>query len=160
MGCVSQLNCANGESVGDLKGASDTRSNMTSVAAGNRQSLDLTISTAEGDRVTLSSTSSATVAYATYEGVVKAQAFSATRANELSLSIQGDLSKGEVRDIAKAIHAYNKVVKDISSGRMRPAEAHARQLNRLDEIASFAATFTSQQFLSAQTQSTFTEKFA
>ena len=157
MGCLPQLNCSSGELLSDLKGASFTRSDMTRVVAGNGQSLDLAITTAEGDRVTLSSTSNATVAYATYEGVATARAFSATRTDESSLSIQGELSKGEVRDIAKAIHTYNKVLKDISSGRLRPAEVHTRQLSRLDEIASFAATHISQQFISAQTQSSFTE---
>ena len=160
MNAISQLNHPNIEPRSDLRSTSSNESTMTSVAASNRESLDLAITTAEGDRVTLNSTSSVTAAYATYEGNVTAQTSSVKCANELSLSVQGALSKEEVKDIAKAIHTYGKILKDLMSGRMQPAEAHARELSKLDEISSFGATFSSQQSFAAHTQSTVVEEFA
>ncbi len=124
------------------------------IAAVNRQSLDFHITTAEGDYFTFESTSVSAAAYAAYQApTTSAQAVSVSSSNEFSLSVQGDLSKEEVRDISKAIHTYGKVLKDVTSGRAQPAEAHARQLTRLDEISSFEGTFTSEQYLSAQEQS-------
>ncbi len=141
---IPLLSCANREPQSELKETS-LGGTTASFATSNRKSLDLAITTTEGDRVTLSATASTTAAYATYEGAVTAQAFAVVRSNELSVTIEGELSREETKDIAKAIHAYAKVTKDIMSGRMQPAEAHARELNRLDEISSLEATFTSQQ---------------
>ncbi len=146
---IPRLNCANREPQSELK-ETNIGGITASVDASNRQSLDLAVTTTEGDRVTLSSTASTTAAYATYEGAVTAQAFTVVRSNELTVAIEGDLSKEETKDIAKAIHAYAKVTKDMISGRMQPAEAHARELSRLDEISSFDATFTSQQSFAVQ----------
>ena len=123
---------------------------ITAVAVSNRQSLDLAITTAEGDQVALSSIASNTAAYGTYEGMGTAQASCFEITRESSLSVEGDLSKAESKDIAKAIHTYGKVIKDTLSGRAQPAAAHARKLTRLDEISSLEGTFSSQQSFSAE----------
>ena len=149
MTSIPLLNCANREPQSNL-GETSLGGTTASVAASNRRSLDIAITTTEGDQVTLRSTASTTAAYAAYEGVVTAQVSAVIRSNELSLSVEGDLSREETKDIAKAIHAYAKVAKDMVSGRMQPAEAHARELSRLDEISSFEATLTSQQSFAVQ----------
>lgn len=133
--------------------AAYTESTTVAVRGASR-SLDLSITTAEGDTFTLSSNSSLTAGYASYDVAgASAQVSSLKNTNELSISIQGNLDKKEIRDIAKAIHSYLKVVKDLSSGRTQPAEAHTRQLSRLDEISSFEGSFRTQEYLSVQTQS-------
>ncbi len=156
MTTIPPLNYANRNPQSNLRETSFSGS--TSVAASIRQSLDIAVTTTEGDQVTLSSTASATAAaYAIYEGAVTARASAGIRSNEVSLSAEGDLNRQETKDIAKAIHAYAKVTRDMMSGRTQPAEAHAREFSRLDEISSFDATFTSQQSFTAQTQSTVIE---
>jgi hypothetical protein len=150
-----------GESGKELQGTSAGGSTSTAVAAASRQSLDLTIVTAEGDRVTINSNSSVTSAYATYNGTVAGQnstqvAAAATASSssfDLSLSVEGDLSPEELKDIAKALQAYSKVLKNVSSGNMEPLLAEAGQISKLDEIASFEANFTSEQAFSAQSTS-------
>jgi hypothetical protein len=145
-----------GEPGQELQGTRASGSSSTAVAAASRQSLDLTIVTADGDRVTLSSNSSVTAAYATYQGstgqgsTVRATGQTSSSSFNLSLSVEGNLSQDELKDIAKALQAYSSALKDILAGNMEPAAAHAGQISKLDEIASFEASFTSEQAVSAQ----------
>jgi hypothetical protein len=153
MDAITHFNQSNSQPPGNSGGLS-FKGSAVSAAAASCQTLDIAITTAEGDRVTLNSTANVTAAYATYDGDVAVQASFIARASQTSLSVQGDLNRAEVKDIAKAIHAYNKVTKDLLSGRLQPAEVHAREINRLDEISTFSATFTAQQSFRIQTQST------
>ena len=135
---------------GNLWGPSHSPSTAVSAAGSNSQKLDISIMTAEGDVVTLGANSSTTAAYANYEGIVSVQASSVTCTDDFSLCIQGDLSKQETRDIAKAVHAYAKVLKDATSGRSQAAQAHARELTRLDAISSFDAAYVARQSFSIE----------
>ncbi len=138
--------------------SSEALFNRTTIAAASsRRSLDLTITTTEGDTFSLNSSNDVTAGYLTSEGLVTARLSSLTRTDEVSLSFQGDFTKSELRDIARAVHVYGKILKDTLSGRTQPAEAHARELNRLDEISSSSATFKIQQAALEQTQSVASE---
>jgi hypothetical protein len=133
-------------------------SSLSAVAAVRNQSLDITITTAEGDRFTLSSKSSVTTAFATYQGTsgatqIRSAAATTSSSLDSSLVVEGNLSHAELKDIAKALQAYTKVLRDVLSGNREPVQAHANQISRLDEIAGFDASFTSQQAFSAETQS-------
>jgi hypothetical protein len=138
----------------ESSGAKITGSSSSAVAVVTSQNLDLSIVTGEGDRITLHSDSSTAEAYATYSGTL-AQATTQVRASasSLSVSVEGNLSRYELKDVSKALQAYAKVLRDVLSGNTRPAQAHAAQIGRLDGIASFDATFTSKQSISAQAQS-------
>jgi hypothetical protein len=133
-------------------------SRSSALAVVSSETLNLTIVTAEGDRVTLRSESGTTQAYATYsattnQGSTQARAELSSSNSSLSLQVEGNLSRAELKDVAKALQAYTQVLRDILSGNMEPAQAHAAQISNLDEIASFDASFTSQQAISAQAQS-------
>jgi len=138
--------------------ASASPSALSAAAAVRNQSLDVTITTAEGDRFTLSTQSSVATAFATYRGTsgatqIRATASTTSSGIESSIVVEGDLSRTELKDIAKALQAYAKVLRDILSGNSEPVRAHAGQIGRLDEIKSFDASFTSQQGFTAETAS-------
>ena len=154
MDAITQLNYSNPVSGNKLPGVDASKSKMTLLAASSRQSLGITFTTTENDRVALNSSSSATAAYASYEkdGTI-ALAASLVRTQELSLSVAGVLGKDEIVDIAQAMHTVGKVTKDVANGRMQAAEAHARKLDRLDQISSIAISYSSGQTVVAATQS-------
>jgi hypothetical protein len=150
MDAISPLCCSGTAS----RGTRETGiTESTAVAATNRQTLSLSFTTAEGDTVTISTTSSCVTAAASYKGAGSAQVSTGARTDEFSLSIDGNLNREEMKDIVKAIRAYGKALKDTLNGRMQRAEAHLKELGRLDEIASSSATVTMQQAFSAQMQS-------
>lgn len=143
------------EPVTDPARVSARRSDSMSMAAINRQSLDMTITTAENDRVTLNASSGTTASFAVYQGDgTVALASSVTQEQAFDLTVQGTLSKAETRDIAQAIQAYSKVVKDTLNGRVQAADAHARKLGRLEEISSFEGAYSSSQSYSAELRTT------
>ncbi len=108
----------------------------------------------------MSSASTVVAASVTHEGEVTTQASCFVRASQFELSVQGDLSHEEIGDISKAIRTYGKVVKDMVNGRLQPAEAHARQLTRLEEISSVSGSVTLQQYFSAHIETTAFERIA
>src|SRR5262245_28398005 len=80
------------------------------VTVSESQSSDVTLVTAEGDRVTLSSSNSAELSFALYnaqgrvdgeDSVAASAQFSTSRS--FSLTIEGDLNKEELKDIRRAI---------------------------------------------------------
>lgn len=145
----------------DLQGTDvqSSTSSFSAAAAVRDQSLDITITTAEGDRFTLSSKSSVAAAFATYQGTrgtaqTRSAAASTSASLDLSIAVEGNLNHAELKDIAKALQAYTKVLKDVLSGKMEPLQAHAGQISRLGEIAGFDANYTLQQAFSAETRQT------
>jgi hypothetical protein len=138
----------------------DSTAILSAASAATSQSLTLKVVTAEGDRVTLGTGYSLKTAYARYQAInsqtstrVRAEAAAVSETSGLSLVVEGNLSRDEVKDLAKAIQAYSKVMKDVLSGRFAPVTAHAAQIGHLDEIARFDARFATEQVFSAQTKS-------
>ena len=132
-----------------------------SVTSSTSQRLDISIVTAEGDKVTLNAAASSTASYLTYTGAVtgpgretavRAQSASQSASSAFSISVEGELSVEEAKDIAKALKAYASALKDAVHGRTQPALAHASQIDKLDDIASFDATYTIQKQLSVTAQ--------
>jgi hypothetical protein len=138
------------ETDGDVQATNSNGSSTAAAAKVSRQSLDVTIVTAEGDRVTINTSSTVTSAAATYKASnngnsTQASASSSSSSFNASVTIEGNLSQDELSDIAKALQAYGKALKDALAGKPEPAAAQAGQIANLDAIASFDATFTAQQ---------------
>ncbi len=120
---------------------------------------DITLFTKEGDKVTLSSASRFEASYATYssQGVidgnafqVKAEAYSVSESFVFELSVEGDLSKEELKDIKEALKTIEKLTSDFFAGKTEQAVDHAEGITKLDTIASFEAVLQYSKTLSAQ----------
>lgn len=131
-----------------LPSASGNFSRTFGAQYSEQKSGELTIVTAEGDRVTLSRSSSVSGSYSVYDrlgrtdgGVSRehAESLSLEASSEFSISVEGDLSAEELRDIRKAVHDAEKIMKDLSQGKMDDALKHAQDFQRLDTLSSLDA---------------------
>jgi len=138
---------------------------LTRVASTLQQNADVTIVTAEGDKVTLSSGSQAQVTYATYEELrYMGGHFSQFRGENLGLEVSrehsilvdGDLNKKELRDIRKAIRTIEKMMRDFLSGHVDHAIGRAMKVSKLESISSLEASLQFERSLSVDQQ--FTER--
>src|SRR5262245_65927746 len=80
------------------------------ITASRSQSADITIVTAEGDRVTLSASMGAQAEYAPNEYATY------NAYGRVSVTIEGDLSRSELKDIRKAIRTIEKAARDMARG--------------------------------------------
>ncbi len=135
------------------------RTQSSSATLQVQQSSDITLFTAEGDKVTLSSASSFEASYATYsrQGVidgnafqVDAEAYSVSEAFVFELSVEGDLNAEELKDIKKALQTIEKLTSDFFSGKTDKILDRAERITKLDSIASFEAVLQYSKSLSAQ----------
>jgi hypothetical protein len=120
----------------------------TQIKVSQSQSADITIVTAEGDTVTLSSSKSAELSFATYSaqgqmggssGSISGMSAELHRTSEFSFTVDGDLNKEELRDIRSAIRTIQKAAKDVLKGHDEKAEARTAKLSNLNQIASIDA---------------------
>jgi len=99
-------------------------------------SMDVTVMTADGDRVTLSASQSASIgAVATSDG---RRAATSSSESTLSLTVEGSLDRGELRDLRKVMQLLARAAADQDSERL------ARRLTRpdlADNIASVQASY-------------------
>jgi len=120
----------------------------TAVSVTRSLSSDITIVTAEGDKVTLSADSVSELSYASYDskgrmgesGFAVAGEFHASR--ELSITVEGDLSRDELKDIRRAVKTIMKATRDALSGDPEKAAERVEKLGNLDQIASVEAAVT------------------
>jgi hypothetical protein len=117
-----------------------TADKLTRVSADQSTSTELTIVTAEGDRVTLSGTTTAHLGYAGYShlgaskgGAVAVQGEAATAAvsQQVQLTVQGDLSDQERADIEKLVGL-------LAQGDVKGALEQAQQGGDLGSLAGFS----------------------
>jgi hypothetical protein len=120
----------------------------TRISASREQSMDMILVTTEGDRVTLSASSLVRAAYASYAGYMETGGSSAwTQGMSLSqnafknfsISIEGDLSKEELKDIFQVMTRIDKIMREMLDGDMDDALRHALKLNKFDSISSLQA---------------------
>jgi hypothetical protein len=120
------------------------------------------IVTVEGDRVTLSASSEVTANVSTYErsghghrhpGRAHLDRFSFQSSGQISVSVEGDLSKDELRDITKALSTIEKLSTDLQAGCITPAIAHVQQIVTLDSLATLDAKLEVQQSFEVSQQS-------
>jgi hypothetical protein len=109
----------------------------------------VTIVTAEGDTVTLSSSSQIQATYMTYDGMGRVNDGFATfqgerlrlDANrERSIQIEGDLSKQELKDIHKALKIIDRMVRGFLSGDPGQVLASALKIGGLESVSSLEAS--------------------
>jgi len=113
----------------------------TSVALASNQTRDITIYTDEGDKVTLSSKDSTLVYYSNYEGIFQEKSetgstddsggqisnqesiafqqefFMAEHASNISIAVEGDLNKEEIKDIQNVLKRMEKIMSRSLSGK-------------------------------------------
>jgi hypothetical protein len=115
------------------------------------QSTDLTITTDDGDTVTLSLDSSMTATAGVYRSlsmdgdtVQSSQTafFEFSDSQELSIEINGDLDAEEMADIREAIAVIGGMIDDFLSGDLRDVADDGASLEDLDSIASLKAGFS------------------
>jgi hypothetical protein len=144
-------------------GTSYNASESTRVTSSLQQNADVTIITAEGDKVTLSSGSQAQMTYATYEELrymgghlaqFRDESLGLEVSREYSISVEGDLNKTELRDIRKAIRTIEKIMRDFLSGDIDHAAGKAMKISRLEFISTLEASLQFERSLSVDQQFT------
>ncbi|MFH2045187.1 MAG: hypothetical protein ABIK92_08565 [Pseudomonadota bacterium] len=122
------------------------------VTTSKEDSKDITILTAEGDKVTISANSQSTSQYTTYNGFARVnnmslnlqgKSISTDSSSEFSMLVEGDLNKQEVKDIQKAMKAIDKIMQSTLSGNLKNAMAMVNKVGNLESIASFEANMES-----------------
>ncbi|MBW2018235.1 MAG: hypothetical protein JRF57_13170 [Deltaproteobacteria bacterium] len=136
---------------------------LSKVSASRTQDADITIITAEGDRVTLSATSESRLGYAAYTSYGrKADRIFGVQANVLHLEenrdfvlkVEGDLNSQEIRDIKKTLRTIDRIIKDVLRGDMERALERARKAVGLDSISAFEAEIQVQEVTTLEHRST------
>lgn len=134
-------------------------SELTRVAASQQQQSDITILTAEGDKVTLSSSLESRADLVTYSSLgrtmrgvscVQGRQLSLEGSNNMVIQVEGDLSEEELRDIKKTVRLLDKVMKDVASGDMEQALSKAQKAANFDSILGVEAKMEFQQTLSVE----------
>jgi hypothetical protein len=121
---------------------SSTTATVTRQSTSTR--LDASIQTSEGDRVTLTLESDAEARRVELPG---ARAGAQSAEAQVTISIDGELSRTEMKHVEKALHTFQKVTKDVLYGLVVSAVAHVRQLEKLDNLASVEGSLQSESAL-------------
>ena len=123
----------------------------TMVQASRTQSADIQIVTEEGDTVTLSASRTAELSFATYNSNGQTSAELRT-GSEFSMSVEGDLSRRELKDIRRALRIIMKAAEDFAENNPEKAARRVSKLSRLDHLAAVNAEFQVRQELSVSTE--------
>jgi hypothetical protein len=116
----------------------------------HEQSAGITINTAEGDKVTLSSQVQAEASLTTYSSLAHTDtAYAESQGNLMSLDvnrqiaigIEGDLNDQEKKEIRKVIKAIFKMVKDFVAGKIDDLMKKTRKFADLKTISNVEAEF-------------------
>ncbi|MCC6540064.1 MAG: hypothetical protein IT162_21125 [Bryobacterales bacterium] len=110
-----------------------------SAQASQSTSAELSLTTADGDKVTLSfsNSSSQAISAGKSEGSFDYSSLR-QRSTSVSIEVEGDLSKEELQDIQKLAKILTKAAGEALSGNTEQAQARAAKADKLDSIASFA----------------------
>lgn len=139
-----------------------TQSNrLTQVQAATHTSADITLVTAEGDKVTLSTDAVMQAAYTRYDahgrlrgyGLERhAETFQLVSANDISLQIEGDLNDAERADIEQALGTMEKFAADFFHGKGDEAPNQIFNLGNLNTLRSIDTTLEFSQSLTVSQQ--------
>lgn len=139
-----------------------TQSNrLTQVQAETHTSADITLVTAEGDKVTLSTDAVMQAAYTRYDtrgrlrgyGLERhAETFQRASANNISLQIEGDLNGAERADIEQALDTIEKFATDFFTGKGDEAPNQIFNLGNLNTLRSIDTTLEFSQSLTVRQQ--------
>lgn len=112
---------------------------------------DLTITTAEGDTVTLNLASAMAASVGVYSSEQMADgtrtstrtvAFDYANRQSMSITVDGELSEEELADIREAVNAIGGMVEDFLAGDLSAMAADGELFKELDTIASLEAAFS------------------
>lgn len=121
---------------------------LTQLHSAQSVSTGITIVTAEGDRVTLNSSASRTLDALTYSRHVasgetreatQVEGYQLLESAELSIEVQGELSKAELRDVHKAIRSAREMLEDLREGDMEGALKEASRFGSLTTLNTLEA---------------------
>lgn len=103
----------------------------------NKTTLSASITTQEGDRVTISSMASAQLeAYKNTASQNKNAALSGNFEEGYTMRVQGDLNDDEMKDVQHALDNLAKMMNDAAQGRMDQAAARNSAFANWDELAA------------------------
>ena len=145
----------------DTGGINYSTLQSTHLTTSRQQSADVTIVTAEGDKVVFSSSSQFQATYVTYDSFARTkgefalfqgESFDLNTNRELIISVDGDLNKQELKDIKKALRTIGKIMRDFLSGDIGHAVAKALKIGKLESILSFEASLQFEQSISLEQQ--------
>ena len=151
--------CACADAVRHREGTQSSR--LTQVQAETHTSADITLVTAEGDKVTLSTDAMLQAAYTRYDarGRVRgyglerhAGTFQLASANDISLQIEGNLNDAERADIQHALGTIEKFAADFFDGKGDEAPNQIFNLGNLNTLRSIDATLELSQSLTVSRQ--------
>jgi hypothetical protein len=127
-----------------------------------RASADISLVTADGDKITLSANSSTQAILETYNyrGRIQGQAIAArgeesqlTTSSGFAVTVDGTLDDEELADINKLLDMIASVSEDFFSGNTQDGLKHLAEFDNLDAIASFEATLSYSREISVLTTS-------
>lgn len=117
---------------------------LKTLNAGSSTIANLTVLTADGDKVTISRKSESQVAYASYNFLgerdgqttsYRETSLEFDRRNQFQLSVEGDLSQQERADLEKLVQKIDKVIKKFLKGDVDGARAKALQIGNLGSLS-------------------------
>ncbi len=130
--------------------ASVSVARRTSTVAAGSQALGVTITTADDDRFTLSSSSFAVAARTTYSELgltasslnFKQSETQLTASGSMSsVSMEGNFSREELHDVAKALRDIARAIHHLNTGHLKQAAHEANKLTKLDSLSTVESTY-------------------
>ena len=123
---------------------------LIQIGARTTRSTDLSIVTAQGDKVTISASATHGVGYAAATGSsdgtsVTAGALSVTDSSSLSISVDGDLNRRELHDIRKVVRALERAAARGDASRLLDRLSHAH----LSSLSSVSGSITTETVVTA-----------
>ena len=126
------------------------------LSASSRKSTDISLATAEGDKVTISAKSALHASFIGYdyrgrlngnEVNLSGRSLQVSAENSFAISVEGDLSEEELADIEKLVAKIEKLGADFFSQPLGDSLTQTLDLGDLDSISSFAANLRHEQQL-------------
>ncbi len=123
---------------------------VSTLNANTSSSADIAIVTADGDRLTLSSSSFTEATYARYNGQGRLQGqrvnigvetLELTSSNQVNIMVEGNLDEDELADIQSLLNNLEETVTGFLTGDVDEALAQALEISNLDSIGSLDASF-------------------
>ena len=151
--------CGCADAVRHREGTQSSR--LTQVQAETHTSADITLVTAEGDKVTLSTDAVMQAAYTRYDARGRLRGYGIERhtetlqlasANDISLQIEGDLNDAERTDIQQALGTFEKFAADFFDGKEDETPNQIFNLGNLNTLRSIDATLEFSQSLTVRQQ--------
>jgi hypothetical protein len=147
---ISQLIPSRNNLAGFALGNNEFKSSESMrVSSFSRESTDIILFTQEGDKITISSESSSSSDYSNYRGLLlnnkgsaqfKEESLSLNSDSRFSMTVEGDLSENELKDINKALKIIDKIVEKLKSGDIENAMMLAGRAINLESISGVDAS--------------------